>query len=97
MPVYVVAQLRFKNIELYRRYQSRFADVFRKFPGGRLLAADEAPTRMEGNWDADKLVIMAFDSEEQARQFLDSPEYAEISVDRRAGADTSALLVRGIG
>ena len=97
MPVYVVAQLRFKDVERYRRYQSRFADVFKKFPGGRLLAADEAPGRLDGDWQADKIVIMSFDSEDQARLFLDSPEYDEISVDRRAGAETSALLVRGLG
>ena len=97
MPVYVVAQLRFKDIERYRRYQARFADVFKKFAGGRLLAADEAPGRLDGDWQADKIVIMSFDSEDQARCFLDSPQYDEISVDRRAGAETSALLVKGVG
>jgi uncharacterized protein (DUF1330 family) len=97
MSVYVVAQLRFKDIERYRRYQSRFADVFKQFPGGRLMVADEAPRQLEGDWRADKIVIMAFDSEDQARRFLDSPQYAEISVDRQAGADVNALLVRGLG
>ena len=97
MPVYVVAQLRFTDVERYRRYQSRFADVFKKYPGGRLLAADEAPARLDGDWRADKIVIMAFDTEDQARRFLDSPEYDEISIDRRAGAETSALLVKGFG
>ena len=97
MPVYVVAQLRFKDVERYRRYQSRFADVFKKFPGGRLLAADEAPARLDGDWQADKIVIMSFDTEDQARRFLDSREYDEISIDRRAGAETSALLVKGFG
>lgn len=96
MPVYVVAQLRFKDVDRYRQYQARFASVFGRF-AGRLLAADEAPKRLEGDWDAQKIVIMSFESEDEARRFLDSPEYAEISVDRRAGADTTGLLVRGFG
>jgi uncharacterized protein (DUF1330 family) len=97
MPVYVIAQLRFKNVELYRRYQARFPDVLKKFPGGRLLVADEAPKPLEGSWDTQKIVIMSFASEDEARRFLDSPEYAQIAVDRRAGADVQSLLVRGIG
>ena len=35
-----VAQLKFRDRERYNRYQSRFADIFRKFRG-RLVAADE--------------------------------------------------------
>ena len=42
MTVYIVAQLKFTRRELYNRYQSRFADVFRKFKG-KLLVADEHP------------------------------------------------------
>lgn len=94
MPVYVVAQLRFNDIERYRRYQSRFFDVFRSFPGGRLLVADGVPQHIEGNWNGDKIVIMSFDGEDRARQFLESPEYVEISVDRPGGRRCER---RGIG
>jgi len=59
--------------------------------GGRLLAADEAPTVLEGTWQTDKLVIMGFVSAAAARGFLESPAYRAISKDRLAGAQTSAL------
>lgn len=95
MSVYVVAQLRFTDEARYRRYQSRFAEVFAG-SGGRLLAADESPTVLEGEWAKDKLVIMQFDSAEAARAFLALPAYQAISEDRRAGAETTALLVRGL-
>ncbi len=94
MSVYVVAQLAFTDEARHRRYQERFADVFRT-SGGRLLAADEAPVLFEGEWQGDKIVLMAFDAEEDALRFLGSERYQEISQDRRAGARTVALLVRG--
>jgi uncharacterized protein (DUF1330 family) len=95
MTVYIVAQLTFTDREAYDRYQARFMGVFRKFEG-RLLAADERPLVLEGLWQRDKVVLLAFPDESACRRFADSPEYQEISRDRRAGADTLSLLVQGI-
>ena len=95
MSAYVVAQLRFTDAVAYRRYQRRFADAFAG-TGGKLLAADEAPIVLEGKWASDKLVIMQFDGCETARKFLQSPAYQAISADRKAGAETIALLVQGL-
>ena len=94
MTVYIIAQLKFTRRELYNRYQSRFADVFRKFRG-KLLVADEHPVVVEGSWERDKVVIMEFPDEAAAQQFQTSPEYQEIAVDRKAGADAIVLTVQG--
>jgi uncharacterized protein (DUF1330 family) len=94
MTVYIIAQLKFTRRELYNRYQSRFADVFRKFRG-KLLVADEHPVVVEGSWERDKVVIMEFPDEAAAQEFQTSPEYQEIAVDRKAGADAVVLTVRG--
>lgn len=96
MTVYLVAQLAFTDVASYRRYQAKFMDVFRKFDG-RLLAADEHPKVGEGQWGKDKIVIMSFPDEAACLRFASSPEYEEISEDRRAGADTVSLIVKGIG
>jgi uncharacterized protein (DUF1330 family) len=95
MPVYIIAQLKFTRRELYDRYQSRFADVFRKFKG-KVLVADEHPVVTEGNWERDKVVILEFPDDVAAQEFQTSPEYQEIAVDRKAGADAVVLTVRGI-
>lgn len=94
MAVYLLAQLRFTNREAYNRYQARFMDVFRKF-NGRLLAADEQPVVLEGEWNREKVVLMSFPDEESAQKFSDSPEYLDIAKDRKAGADAVVLMVRG--
>lgn len=95
MTVYVIAQLKFKDRAAYDRYQAKFFGVFKRFQG-KLLAADERPRRLEGDWDRDKVVIMSFPDAAEAERFMADPDYAEISKDRHAGADTVSVLVRGL-
>ena len=80
----------------YDRYQARFLDVFKKF-NGRLLLADEHPLVLEGVWDRDKLVLMSFPDEAAFSAWANSPEYLEISKDRKAGAQGIVLLAKGLG
>jgi uncharacterized protein (DUF1330 family) len=94
MTVYVIVQLKMMDRAAYDRYQARFFDVFRKFKG-RLLSADENPAVLEGSWNRDKLVLMSFPDETAFRAWADSPEYLEISKDRKAGADGIVLLAKG--
>jgi uncharacterized protein (DUF1330 family) len=95
LTVYALAQLTIHDRALYGRYQSRFMDVLRRHEG-RLLAADESPRVVEGAWDREKVVLLAFADEAAYRAFADSADYLEIARDRKAGADAVVLLVRGI-
>jgi len=95
MSIYIVGQLKFIDEPSYRAYHSRFAAVFDQFEG-QLLSADAHPLVLEGNWSGDKIILMAFENRVKAEAFLHSPEYAEISKDRKAGAETLALLVQGL-
>jgi uncharacterized protein (DUF1330 family) len=94
MTVYVIVQLKMTDRAAYDRYQARFFDVFKKF-SGRLLSADEKPTIVEGAWDRDKLVLMSFPDEAAFHAWANSPEYLEISKDRKAGAQGIVLLAKG--
>lgn len=95
MTVYALAQLRIHDRERYGRYMARFMDVFGRF-NGRVLAADDAPVVVEGDWsDRNKAVLLQFPDAASFYAFADSPEYAEIAVDRKAGADAVILLIQG--
>jgi len=96
MTVYVIVQLKMIDRAAYDRYQARFFGVFKKF-SGRLLSADESPDVLEGSWDRDKVVLMSFPDAAAYRAWADSPEYQEISKDRKAGATAIVLLVKGFG
>jgi uncharacterized protein (DUF1330 family) len=93
--VYAIAHLRFTDRAAYDRYQTRFMEVFRRHPG-TLLAADESPQVVEGQWDWEKVVLMSFPDESAFRQWAESPDYQDISKDRHAGADTVVLLAQGL-
>ncbi|OBF91398.1 hypothetical protein A5791_15220 [Mycobacterium sp. 852002-51163_SCH5372311] len=95
MTVYAIAQLRFTDRAAYDRYQARFMEVFRRHPG-TLLAADESPQVVEGEWDREKVVVMSFPDEAAFYGWARSPEYQEISKDRHAGADTVVVLAKGL-
>ena len=94
MAVYTIAQLKFTDIDAYRRYQKAFPAVFAKF-NARVLVADEAPRVLEGDWPPDKVVILAFRDEAEAARFAGSPDYQDIAKDRKAGADAVVLMVKG--
>ena len=95
MTVYAIAQLTIHDRQRYDRYADAFMPILRQY-GGRLLAADEKPVRVEGEWDRQKLVLMEFPDREAFQTWVDSPEYREIAKDRLAGADTVTVLVRGL-
>jgi len=95
MTVYVIVQLKMTDRPAYDRYQARFFDVFRNF-SSRLLSADEHPEVLEGSWDRDKLVLMSFPDEAAFQAWATSPEYLEISKDRKAGAEAIVLLAKGL-
>lgn len=100
MAVYAVIQLRIHDAERYGRYMNafveRFTDVFGKF-GGKLLAADDAPQVLEGQWwDRNKLVVMEFPDAAAFTAWATSPEYNAIAVDRKAGAEAVVLLAKGL-
>lgn len=97
MTVYAMAQLRIHDPEPYGRYMSRFLPVLAKY-NGKLLAADDNPRVLEGQWwDRNKIVLMQFDDVAAFRAWAASPQYVEIAQDRKAGADAVVLLIKGIG
>jgi uncharacterized protein (DUF1330 family) len=96
LTVYAIVQLKMTDRAAYDRYQARFFDVFKKF-NGRLLSADESPAVLEGTWDRDKLVLMSFPDAAAFHAWANSPEYLEISKERKAGADGIVLLAKGFG
>lgn len=95
MRVYAIAQLWIHDPAAYRRYARRYMEVFEKFQG-RVLVADEKPLIFEGVWHVDKVVVVSFPDEASFRDWVESPEYLEIAEDRKAGASSIILLVKGL-
>jgi len=95
MSVYAIAQLKITDRAAYDRYQAKFMGVMKRYQG-RVLA-DESPQVIEGEWKRHKVVLLSFPDEKAFREWAESPEYQEISKDRKAGSEAVVLLVKGIG
>ena len=95
MSVYLVAQLKIHDRERYNQYVSGFMEIFAKY-AGRVLAVDEAPKTLEGEWNYTRMVLLEFPSEEQARAWFESDEYRRLAQHRHAAADADIVLIKGL-
>ncbi|MCK2239483.1 MULTISPECIES: DUF1330 domain-containing protein [unclassified Crossiella] len=96
MTVYVLAQFTITDLAAYGRYQARFLEVFAGHRG-TLLAADDSPAAVEGEYPHQKAVLISFPDQDAFREWSQSPAYQEISRDRQAGTDGVVVLLDGIG
>jgi len=96
MTVYALAQFTIHDRARYEAYAARFMEAMAGH-AGRLLAADEGPQVMEGEWTGTKVVLIEFPDEAAFHAWKDAPLYREISKDREAATEGSVLLVKGLG
>ena len=94
--VYVVAQLLITDATFYDRYRAQFNVVVSRYTG-TVLAADDTPPVVEGNWKQRNVVLMSFPDEESFLKWWESPEYRTIAKDRRGGSDAVIWMVKGRG
>ncbi len=95
MTVYALAQISVHDRERYNSYAARFMAVLTEYEG-RLLAVDEHPEVIEGEWPYDKVVLMSFADRPAFEKWAYSPEYQEISKDRIAATTGVVILARGL-
>src|SRR5262245_7879267 len=95
MTTYVLAQLTIHDRARYDRYAAQFMNVLSRFEG-RLLAADESPELLEGDWTHEKVVLIEFKDRDEALRWMTSPEYRKIAVDREGSTVATVLSVRGL-
>jgi uncharacterized protein (DUF1330 family) len=95
MTRYVLAQLTIHDRARYDRYAAKFLGVLARFEG-RLLAADESPDLLEGEWPHQKVVLIEFKDAAEAERWATSPEYRAIAVDREAATVATVLGVDGL-
>ena len=96
MSSYFVALVTIHDQAQYDRYLEGFMGVFERF-AGEVLAADDAPEALEGEWPAARTVIIRFPSDEELLRWYRSPEYQRLIELRRSAAEGSIAMVHGLG
>jgi uncharacterized protein (DUF1330 family) len=93
--VYLIVQLSVHDRERYDRY-SEAVEATLKPHGGKVIVGEDSPRVIEGEWSANRVVVLEFPDQDAFRAWGTSPEYRAIIGDRHASAETVALLVRGL-
>ncbi len=94
MACYLIANITVTDPEQYEVYREQMLPVVAHY-GGRYLVRAGAVHWLEGDLSLDRLVVIEFDSLEQARSFYDSPEYAPLLKLRKETTDSALALVEG--
>ena len=95
MAAYIVVQVDVKDPRRYADYRAMVPASLEVYGGRFLVRGGEAQT-LEGSWDPERLVIIEFDSVEQAKRWWDSEEYREARDLRQASADAQIVVVQGV-
>ena len=94
MSAYIVVQVDITDPERFAEYRTMVPASLEAY-GGRFLARGGATETLEGDWQPSRLVILEFESVEQAKRWWDSDEYREARDLRQASADTQMVVVEG--
>jgi len=93
---YLVVESKVSDPVAYENYKTLAQAAIAHY-GGRYLVRGGKAEVLEGPWTAPKrLVIVEFDSVEQARRFYDSPEYQLAREARKDIAEMNMLLISGV-
>jgi uncharacterized protein (DUF1330 family) len=92
---YIIAQASVANPEQYEGYKTLAGAAVAKY-GGKYIVRGGATHLLEGDWAPPRLVILEFESVEQAKRFYDSPEYRAARAQRQGAAQMNMLVVEGL-
>jgi uncharacterized protein (DUF1330 family) len=95
MAAYVVVDIDVIDKAAYAEYIALAPATVTAY-GGRYLARAGQTEKLEGEWMPKRLVILEFESLERARQWLDSPEYAQVKPLRHKSARSNMVVIEGI-
>ncbi|HEX2969849.1 MAG TPA: DUF1330 domain-containing protein [Bacteroidales bacterium] len=94
MAYYFSAQIKIHDNEEYERYLENFDAIFSGHKG-EILAVDEAPTLLEGDWKYTKSVLMKFKTREDFEDWYFSKDYQQILKYRLNAAKCDTILIKG--
>ncbi|MBI4732422.1 MAG: DUF1330 domain-containing protein [Chloroflexi bacterium] len=94
MSAYVIVDIEVTDPAGYEEYKKLAPGTIKLF-GGKYLARGGPNETLEGDWKANRLVILEFENAEKAKTWLNSPEYAPARLLRHKYARTNMVVVEG--
>lgn len=95
MPGYIISNIEIFDTDAYGQYQELALDAIKQY-GGEFLTRGNVPEVMEGTWQPHRIVVVKFDSIEDAKAMYNSPEYQAAKAKREGAADFNMIVIEGI-
>jgi uncharacterized protein (DUF1330 family) len=95
MSAYVIANVEVRDPARYAEYVKLTPATVAPF-GGRFIARGGRAEKLEGDMPANRVVMLEFDSYEQAKAWYDSEGYRAARAIRQSASIGSFILVEGV-
>jgi len=95
MPAYILVDIDVTDPVVYEEYK-KLAPATVTHYGGKYIARGSKTETLEGDWTPKRLVILEFPNSEQAKAWLNSPEYSEARKMRHASARSQMIVIEGV-
>jgi uncharacterized protein (DUF1330 family) len=93
---YIIAEAKVHDAEAYEGYKPLSLAAVEQY-GGRFIVRGGASEILEGKWTPpQRMIIVEFDSVEQAKRFYHSPEYQAARKMRENAAEMNMLVISGV-
>ena len=97
MNAYLIVDTKIKDPEKYEEYKNLVKPIIESFGGKYLARGGELYSDQSDLWKPSRVVIVKFKSMQKAKMFLKSEEYKPVKAIRIGAAQSTTLLVEGIG
>tara|TARA_Y100000588_G_C14109928_1_gene862562 strand:- start:485 stop:772 length:288 start_codon:yes stop_codon:yes gene_type:complete len=95
MTAYIIAQIDINDADLFRKYGEKVSAVVERY-GGRYIVRGGSIDNLEGALSRGRLVVIEFESQEAAKLWYNSPEYAPLIELRQKSSEGEVVVVEGL-
>ena len=95
MAGYVIGNIDVTNPEAFEEYRNLVPDTIAAY-GGKYLVRGGAADVAEGSYDPVRIVVLEFESVDQAKKWYNSPEYIPLREMRMNASNGDLYFVEGL-
>jgi uncharacterized protein (DUF1330 family) len=95
LAAYLIIEIAVNDPAVYARYREAVSFNLAAAGGTYLVRGGEVEV-LEGDWRPNRMVVVRFDSADQARRWWNGTGYAELKAMRQRSAKTNMILVEGV-
>ena len=95
MSAYVITDVEITDARLYGQFMERVTGTIEAHGGKFVARGGEIEIRL-GDWTPKRIAILEFDSLQQIRAWLESPEYTALDDIRSRSSNINMVVVEGL-